>query len=100
MVPAGRKGQADLRANVQCLEAELWSLVALPLLVFHHLLHRRLFISSVCLVPVLFIASCLRGLPSQLPPLLGFPLPLTFTSQAAQCPQHCLIPSPGQKCQG
>lgn len=35
MIPAGSKGQADLRANVQCLEAEFWSLVALPLPVFN-----------------------------------------------------------------
>lgn len=70
MIPAGGKGQADLRANVQCLEAELWSLGALPLLVFNLTSCTGGFSSPKCilclsfLLPAAFRGSPLSFLPS------------------------------------
>lgn len=69
MIPAGGKGQADLRANVQCLEAELWSLVVLPLLVFNLTSSTGGFSSPECtsclsfLLPAAFMGSLLSFLP-------------------------------------
>lgn len=87
MIPAGRKGLADLRANLQCLEAELWSLVALPLLVFNLTSCTGGFSYPKCILclsfslPAAFMGSSLGFLT-----LMGFPLPLTSTSQEAQSP--------------
>lgn len=70
MIPAGRKGQADLRTNFQCLEAELWSLVALPLLVFNLTFCIGGFSSPKCisclsfLLPAAFMGSSLSFPPS------------------------------------